>query len=725
MKQILVVVFLLSALACVSQTLTIDSIPQDGILLNKGWKFQKGDNAAWAKPDFNDTDWEFINPVLDVHHSLPQIPKKGICWLRLRLSIDSALLKKQMSLIIQQSIASEIYLNGALLYKFGELDNGTGKVKAYDPISNPALLPPMNNTGQLLAVRFALEPGAHYTAVFRNSNNSAFSATLQDTTKAFKAKAEIEKMTKGYNGFMVGLLLLLLLIHSAYYYFYPEQKANLYFSIYASLFLINNVRLLFFNNHDVAERFYFNNLTFIIIIAINLFLLTAIYKLLEQKKDWMYWSLLILAGPAFIINLLQYSWGWHIGADLMTLLVNIVIAKLTIRAVKRKKKGAWLLAGGAICCLLFFLLFVIVANLRPDLGMLANIFFLLTDLSIPVTTSLYLGLDFGFVSIALKQKLNEVTELSNKSLRQEQEKQHMLAEQNEILETQVTKRTAALNQSLSELKSTQAQLIQSEKMASLGELTAGIAHEIQNPLNFVNNFSEVNDELINEMNDEMDKGNIREAKSIAYDLQQNLEKINHHGKRADAIVKNMLQHSRSCSSQKELTDINKLADEYLRLSYHGMRAKEKNFNATIKTDFDRDVSSVEGKMNIIPQDIGRVLLNLYNNAFYALAEKMKNPQPLKGSGEYQPSVMVSTRYVKSPSGDLGVLISVKDNGDGIPQKIVDKIFQPFFTTKPSGQGTGLGLSLSYDIIKAHGGEIKVETKEGQGSIFIIQIPFTG
>ncbi len=306
----------------------------------------------------------------------------------------------------------------------------------------------------------------------------------------------------------------------------------------------------------------------------------------------------------------------------------------------------------------------------------------------------------------------------------EMERNELIAGQKIQLEKDVTERTAELKHSLEELKATQSQLIQSEKMASLGELTAGIAHEIQNPLNFVNNFSEVNDELINEMNDEMDKGNIREAKSIAYDLQQNLEKINHHGKRADAIVKNMLQHSRSSSSQKELTDINRLADEYLRLSYHGMRAKEKNFNATIKTDFDRDVSSVEGKMNIIPQDIGRVLLNLYNNAFYALAEKMKNPQPLKGSGEYQPSVMVSTRYVKSPSGDLGVLISVKDNGDGIPQKIVDKIFQPFFTTKPTGQGTGLGLSLSYDIVKAHGGEIKVETKKGDGAEFTINLPYT-
>jgi signal transduction histidine kinase len=262
------------------------------------------------------------------------------------------------------------------------------------------------------------------------------------------------------------------------------------------------------------------------------------------------------------------------------------------------------------------------------------------------------------------------------------------------------------------LKTTQAQLIQSEKMASLGELTAGIAHEIQNPLNFVNNFSEVNKELLSEMKDEMDKGNINDAKAIANDLIENEEKINHHGRRADAIVKNMLQHSRINSGQRELTDINALADEYLRLSYHGFRAKDKAFNATIETDFDRDLSSVEGKINIVPQDIGRLLLNLYNNAFYAVAEKMK----LQTEG-YEPTVSVCTKETAN-----GIKITVKDNGNGVPQNIVDKIFQPFFTTKPTGQGTGLGLSLSYDIIKAHGGEIKVETKEGEGSEFIIQLP---
>jgi signal transduction histidine kinase len=262
---------------------------------------------------------------------------------------------------------------------------------------------------------------------------------------------------------------------------------------------------------------------------------------------------------------------------------------------------------------------------------------------------------------------------------------------------------------LTELQVTQKQLIQTEKMASLGELTAGIAHEIQNPLNFVNNFSEVSNELIDEMKEELAKGNTGDAIAIIQDLKQNLEKINHHGKRADGIVKGMLQHSRASSGQKEFTDINGLCDEYLRLAYHGLRAKDKSFNAKFETHLDRSIE----KVKIIPQDIGRVLVNLINNAFYTVNEKKKQAEE-----GYEPTVSVSSTKI-----DGRIEIKIKDNGNGIPQNVIDKIFQPFFTTKPTGQGTGLGLSLSYDIVtKSHGGELKVETKEGEGSEFIIQLP---
>ena len=268
---------------------------------------------------------------------------------------------------------------------------------------------------------------------------------------------------------------------------------------------------------------------------------------------------------------------------------------------------------------------------------------------------------------------------------------------------------------LSKLQLTQNQLVHSEKMASLGELTAGIAHEIQNPLNFVNNFSEVNTELIQEMKTELNGGNTNEAISIANDVHANELKINYHGKRADAIVKGMLQHSRSSTGVKEAVNINNLVEEYLRLSYHGFRAKEKSFNASIQTHFDNSI----GEINIIPQDIGRVLLNLFTNAFYAVTEKKK----ILGE-EYEPIVIVSTKILGSGLEDWGkIKISVKDNGPGIPEKNLSKVFQPFFTTRPTGEGTGLGLSLSYDIItKGHGGELKAETKEGEGAEFIIELP---
>lgn len=273
-----------------------------------------------------------------------------------------------------------------------------------------------------------------------------------------------------------------------------------------------------------------------------------------------------------------------------------------------------------------------------------------------------------------------------------------------------------LRRSLEDLKATQAQLIQSEKMASLGSLTAGIGHEIQNPLNFVNNFSEINVELLQELQQgplsKLSEADKAEADEIVSDLAQNMEKINHHGKRADAIIKGMLQHSRKNTGQMESTNINALADEYLRLSYHGLNPKDKSFQINIDTNFDDILSSKGGKLDINPQDFGRVLLNLYNNAFYSMTEKKA-----KLGGDYEPLLTVITQKLNDK-----IEIHVRDNGGGISQKVLDKIFQPFFTTKPTGQGTGLGLSLSYDIIKAHGGDLKVATEEGKFAEFIINIP---
>ena len=297
--------------------------------------------------------------------------------------------------------------------------------------------------------------------------------------------------------------------------------------------------------------------------------------------------------------------------------------------------------------------------------------------------------------------------------RRQKQNNQLLSEQKE----EIVAQRDHLGSALEKLKATQTQLIQSKKMASLGELTAGIAHEIQNPLNFVNNFSEVNTELIEEMQQEIENGDYEEVKALAGDIKENQLKINQHGKRADFIVKGMLQHSRTSTGERQETNINILADEFLKLSYHGLRAKDKSFNSDMITNFDENLP----KVNVIQQDIGRVLLNLFNNAFYAVNQKMKTvAMHSSGAGDdYRPTVTVSTS-----SGESRIIIKVKDNGIGMPEHVKEKIMQPFFTTKPTGEGTGLGLSLTYDIVvKGHGGSIKVESKEGEGSEFIVTIPF--
>jgi two-component system, NtrC family, sensor kinase len=318
----------------------------------------------------------------------------------------------------------------------------------------------------------------------------------------------------------------------------------------------------------------------------------------------------------------------------------------------------------------------------------------------------WLVLSYSWVLLQRFRKLQN--RIAQQEIEREKEKTALIEQKRIELEKTVEDRTSELKLSLENLQSAQHQLIQSEKMASLGELTAGIAHEIQNPLNFVNNFSEVNTELIDEALQAYEEGNVKGIKELLSVIRDNESKISRHGQRADSIVKGMLQHSRTSAGDKELTDINGLADEYLRLSYHGIRAKEKSFIATMKTNFDPAIREIF----TVPQDMGRVMLNLYNNAFYAVWEKTKEQIP-----GYIPTVSVSTKRI----GDY-IKITVSDNGIGIPQKVIDKIFQPFFTTKPTGQGTGLGLSMSYDIIKSCGGELKVNPEMKEGAELVIQIP---
>ena len=682
--------------------------------MDEGWKFQVGDNPQWANPDFNDQEWQPIDPTLDINEALQQIPRSGIAWFRLHLSLDSTLLRQQLAMIMKQSGASEIYLNGQLIHRFGNLSSDPNQVKAYDPMLRPVRFPVTRGTHHVVAVRYALQPEVLYTTMFETSNPALW-IRVKNLNTAIADHERYFASALIFWTFIVGACALLIFIHLAFYMFYPQQKANLSFALFAFFFMTQNIlRIwLFLNAHEVASRFILYQFSFTLILIADLFLLAAIYQLSNQRRDNIYYGLIILVVLSILLVIPRYGWGWIAGGALMEVIIKLKILQIALQSAKKGKRGAWIIAGGAVSCLVLFVFFLSMGVFTRDfligLTPFRSVLYISSVLSIPIATSIYLGLDFAFINSTLQKKLEEVEELSQKTIRQEKEKQEILSSQRDMLEKQVQERTAELKTSLAELNATQTQLIQKEKMASLGELTAGIAHEIQNPLNFVNNFSEVSYELCSELKEELEVGNTVEAFPLVNDLQNNLHKIKHHGQRADSIVKGMLQHSRATTGEKQQTDINALAEEYLRLSYQGFRGKDKNFNATLVTDFDGSL----GKHAVAPQELGRVLLNLFNNAFYATKQKKIHQQD-----QYQPEVKLSTRLE-----DGKVEIKVWDNGNGVPEGIRSKIFQPFFTTKPTGQGTGLGLSLSYDIItKGHGGELKMETQEGEFTEFRISLP---
>jgi signal transduction histidine kinase len=676
------------------------------IALDSGWTFNVGDNAEWAKPGFNDSSWQSVNLFQDLYN-VPQLPKNEIVWFRLRFKTDSTLSNQQLVMRIYQTGASEVYLEGKLIHRLGIVSANSDSVKYYSPNSTLLSFPLAYNTEQTLAVRFANLPNRYPVFLnFLRSNLELWVTTLDNANDD-----NFVRYYRTYNNRInigIGVATVLCILYLSLFLFFPAQKINLYFSLsnfFFALFLILNTIAI--NYHGAA--FKLNILSVAFVVAYLILFLYCIYKIFNQKTGKIYWSLLVagvLSVPAaFLMDAGLIS-------TCLAVLVLIDIMRICIKSIPNNKAGAWIILIGVTIDLIYWAF-----NLLVGLGFInlstIDSYSAFAFLIAPLSLAIYLGYAFGITSQSLRQKLAEVEELSN-------EKQQILSDQNETLEKQVQERTSALNESLENLKSTQAQLIHSEKMASLGELTAGIAHEIQNPLNFVNNFSEVNSELVEELKTELTTGNQQQAMEIADNIKANEEKINHHGKRADAIVKGMLQHSRNNSGQKELTDINALADEYLRLAYHGIRAKDKEFNATIETDFDKSI----GNIKVIPQDIGRVILNLITNAFYAVNEKKKQ-QP----DGYEPIVTVSTKRLGSPEfiplkgeGDGKIEIKVKDNGGGIPESQLEKIFQPFFTTKPTGQGTGLGLSISYDIVKAHGGELKVETMKGHFSEFILTLP---
>jgi two-component system, NtrC family, sensor kinase len=707
---LLLVFFILKTFAQSGQVFHLNKLLEQDTLLN-GWRFHAGDDPQWANPGFDDSKWKLADPGTDIT-KFDELKNAGVGWLRLHIRADSVIAGQQIMAWVSQYSASEIYLDGKLIQRYGYISHDPKKTIAITPVGELFELKLKSSVNQVIAVRLGNQSGILYISPLFIPL-PAFSMYLNGYKGAKANSEDSSKLNQELlvmNSIAAGIFLILCFIHFFYFIFDRSQKISLYYLIYCAciLYIYFTFIFIYYQGHD--ESVFTNMLIFDVGTAVFcvafLFLVLVVYVLFGYRGRAVFKILVGLALATFFSIFPDDIIGSFIASIVFPVLCMLEALRICILALKQKKKDAAIVVP--VICL--YIILYIWEGLLDQTTVLATLLIYLVFLGLPIAISIYLGLKTATTNRALKTTLAEVQTLSAQNLLKEQEKQQILADQNILLETQVNERTSELNQSLTHLKQTQKQLIQSEKMASLGELTAGIAHEIQNPLNFVNNFSEVNTELIEELKTEALNGNKEEVITISNDIKANEEKINHHGKRADAIVKSMLQHSRSSSRIKEPTDINSLADEYLRLSYHGLRSKDNSFNATMKMEFDESF----GKINIIPQDIGRVLLNLYNNAFYAVTEKTK-----MGIENYEPAVSVSTKKINDT-----VLLAVKDNGNGIPQKVIDKIFQPFFTTKPTGQGTGLGLSLSYDIIKAHGGDIKVQTIEGEFTEFMIQLPIS-
>lgn len=697
----------------------IDSIPEAGQFLNRGWRWHHGDNPAWAGVTLNDSRWDTVKMGASLK-DLPQLEKSGVGWFRCTFILDSAVLSLPLALRVWHSGAAEVFLDGQLFRRYGQIGPNAQIQKANSPLSADFhRLPNLRPGRHVVAVRLV-----HFIPNWFEPNNYGRSwsvLTVGIINMDGQARREVERTfwSTIQSYLIAGFVLAISAIHGLYFW-NRRKRTNAVFSLTMLMCAV------FYVMGDVASFTTSPRLTewavFIQQLALVLFfclLLLTYYLYLHKRLPVIYYIVTGILISSIIVNAYaDISWLRLVNTSCFVLLLLLGVYVST-RAVRQKSANASIILI-SLGILIAIVLIELLTQSLVDQALLIRFNWVsqalkaLFYLSIPLTMAVLLARENAQTNDHLAVQLGEVEKLSA-------EKEHLLREQNATLEQQVAERTAELSQSLENLRNTQHQLVQREKMASLGELTAGIAHEIQNPLNFVNNFSEVSAELVQEIEEERTKTDRDEAleAELLGDLGQNLEKIAHHGKRAASIVRGMLEHSRTSTGQRELTDLNALADEYLRLSYHGLRrsegrtpgdpAKTKSFNAKLITDFDTTLKPAM----MLNQDIGRVLLNLFTNAFYAVDEQAK-----VGLTNYEPTVSVITRSFPD-----GVEIRVSDNGTGIPAAIREKIFQPFFTTKPTGQGTGLGLSLSYDIItKGHGGSLSVESEEGQGTTFIIRLP---
>ena len=677
--------------AYLADIMSYNQFPLDSL-----WQYQAGDSLALPKN--GSASWRMVNAELLRDLAGKPLAWPGTGWFRKQWQVPPRFRGKAMALRMGHFGASEIYLDGRLIQRYGHIGKTLAEEKTVHP-RQPFSVQLDGQETHWLVVHYA-----NYRA-----NLPAYTNKVKGFRLVVSAPVYRDRQMAEFLPMMFSIMVAFTVLFGFIYIFYPTRLASLFSaltladlsSLFFFLYLLNRLQ----NGDSLILAAHVRDSA---VGTLELFALLNVYVLFYGRLPWRAW---LLAGWGLAVIVLVWTMSpAAIIIPPIALLISLERLRILILGVRRQKDGFLILLVGYVLAQLFFFIIAIdVFNWFPVFTYSYGILLLINGMITPLTLALHLAWEFSTANKVLKMKLVQVEQLSHETLRQEQEKQHLLATQNETLELQVTERTTELSQSLAELRTTQTQLIQKEKLASLGELTAGIAHEIQNPLNFVNNFSEVSTELIEELKEEAQAGHTDEVLAIADDLTQNLQKITHHGGRASAIVRGMLEHSRSSSGEKQLTDLNALADEYLKIAYHGLRARDTRFNAELTTDFAAGL----GRVDLIPQEIGRVLLNLYNNAFYAIRERS-----LQEVGDYKPTLSLSTKRTNNT-----ILIRIHDNGTGIPDAVKAKIFQPFFTTKPTGEGTGLGLSLSYDIVtKGHGGTLTVESAEGEGTAFVVQLP---
>ena len=670
-----------------------------------GWRFQEGNNPHWANPDINTLGWKKMKPV-QVSKSMADKNGKVEGWFRIKIFLDSSFENMPLYLSFFEWAALDVYVDGKLIKSYGNtgIDGRAFKAPEHNAklqVSPVSLLPRKEHIIAIHIVNYIpafplnlieYEMGSY--PIIPLLGGPAFITTINE----YYAELGIYETISITVCFVLSLLFWLLAFQN------PLEKNLRLIALCTTCFGMSAL-FMYIQMHgtfSLSGIIIVSCLLDLFIALMVLLILVILAKVFTNKAPR---TLRLFLGILSMIGFYNLTRGYLIPVVIVVFIETIIIFYYLLSSWKSLKGAQWALVAGVIITFIWGVAWVISLLGNQYLFTIGyrDLFVVGDFLSFPLSLLVY-------VSFRFREIIREVRENARQLLQVTEEKRQQALNQQIILEQEVKRQTADLTKTLQSLKSTQSQLIQSKKMASLGELTAGIAHEIQNPLNFVNNFSEVNKELLIEMKEEIDKGDLEEVKLIVNDVISNEEKISHHGKRADSIVKGMLQHSKASTGKKDLIDVNALVEECIRLSYHGIRAKDKKFNVAIATELDGSID----KISVVPQDISRVLINLLNNAFYAVDEKKRQL-----NGMYEPAVTVYTKKLEGK-----VEIQVNDNGNGIPQNIVDKIFQPFFTTKPTGQGTGLGLSLSYDIIKAHGGEIKIESKEGEGSEFVIQLPLS-